>query len=177
VRLTVGQQRLTQPLHVRMDPRVTTPVAGLEQQFALSKELYDGTLELRAALDAMDAVREQVKARQGQARQGAVTEALAAFDTKAEALQGAGGGFGRGGFGGGGAAVSLNGVSRALSQSFGRLQAADVAPVPRLVEAVAAQRQARAEVMARWRALLETDLPALNRQLRQAGLPVIAATR
>jgi len=78
----------------------------------------------------------------------AVTEALAAFDTKAEALQGAGGGFGRGGFGGGGAAVSLNGVSRALSQSFGRLQAADVAPVPRLVEAVAAQQQARAEVMA-----------------------------
>jgi hypothetical protein len=45
------------------------------------------------------------------------------------------------------------------------------------VDAVAAQQQSRDEVISRWRALLEADLPALNRQLRQAGLPEIAATR
>ena len=41
VRLTVdGAVRLEQPLRVRMDPRVKTPAAALQQQFTLSMELY-----------------------------------------------------------------------------------------------------------------------------------------
>ncbi len=41
VRVTVdGVTRLEQPLRVRMDPRVKTPAAGLQQQFTLSMELY-----------------------------------------------------------------------------------------------------------------------------------------
>jgi photosystem II stability/assembly factor-like uncharacterized protein len=41
VRLSVDGITLTQPLRVKMDPRVTTTAAGLQQQFDLSKKLYD----------------------------------------------------------------------------------------------------------------------------------------
>jgi hypothetical protein len=59
---------------------------------------------------------------------------------------------------------------------MGRLQAADVAPAARLVDAVAAQREALAAVVARWTALKDTDLAALNRQLTGAGLAAITVT-
>jgi photosystem II stability/assembly factor-like uncharacterized protein len=174
VRLTVSGTSYTQPLRVRIDPRVSTPMAGLEQQFALSRQMYDGMQTLQTALAELRGVREQVADRQQRAPQGAVHDALAAFDAKAAALAGGSGGFGRGGFrGGAGAEETLNGASRALGQMMGRLQAADVTPVERLVGAVAAQREASAAVLARWTALRDTDLPALNRQLQQAGLPVI----
>jgi photosystem II stability/assembly factor-like uncharacterized protein len=41
VRLTADGRRYTQPLVVRMDPRVKTPVAGLQQQFDLSMSIYN----------------------------------------------------------------------------------------------------------------------------------------
>ena len=41
VRLTAGGQTLTQPLRLRMDPRVKTPSSALDQQFRLSMRLYD----------------------------------------------------------------------------------------------------------------------------------------
>jgi hypothetical protein len=51
-----------------------------------------------------------------------------------------------------------------------------VAPAARLVDAVAAQREALAAVVARWTALKDTDLAALNRQLTGAGLAAITVT-
>ena len=41
VRLTVDGKSYTQPLTLKMDPRVKTPPSGLQQQFTLSKALYD----------------------------------------------------------------------------------------------------------------------------------------
>ena len=41
VRLRAGAETLTQPLRLRMDPRVKTPPSGLDQQFKLSMRLYD----------------------------------------------------------------------------------------------------------------------------------------
>ena len=41
VRLTANGKSVTQPLTVRMDPRVKTPVPALQRQFSLSKQLSD----------------------------------------------------------------------------------------------------------------------------------------
>jgi len=174
VRLTVSGRQYTQPMTVRMDPRVTTPAEGIEAQFRLSKEMYDGMLAARAALEQLDAIREQVASRQQQVGQGAVADALRAFDTEAEALQGSSGFGFRGQFGGGGGNQSLNGAVRSLGQMMARLQSADVTPLPRLVAAVAARQQTLTDAMARWTALSGRDLQALNRQLQRAGVPVIA---
>ena len=46
VKLTANGRSYTQPLTVRMDPRVKTGVLGLQQQFALSKRLYDALVRI-----------------------------------------------------------------------------------------------------------------------------------
>ena len=61
VRLTVDGKALTQPITVRMDPRVKTPTAGLAKQYELSKALYDGVLDVQAALRKLRNIRAQVK--------------------------------------------------------------------------------------------------------------------
>ncbi len=52
VRLTVNGRRYTQPLAVRMDPRVKTPPAALLQQFTLSRRLSDAMDGIGKALAA-----------------------------------------------------------------------------------------------------------------------------
>jgi hypothetical protein len=57
VRLTVDGVTTTQPLVVEMDPRVKTPRAGLEQQFALSMQVYNRLRELDSASGARSPLR------------------------------------------------------------------------------------------------------------------------
>ena len=173
VRLTVGGQSQTQTLAVKMDPRVKTLTADLEQQFALSKQMYDGVVDAQTALQQLRAVRAQVKERQGRA-QGAAVEALAAFDKQAAALEGGGGGgFGPGGPGGGGATDTLSGISGACSQLMNLLQGADEPRTTQAAAAVAQRAKELASVMARWTTLKTKDLAALNAVLTQAKLAEI----
>ncbi|MFH1764051.1 MAG: hypothetical protein ABIF09_07665 [Gemmatimonadota bacterium] len=51
VRMTVEGRSHSQTLTVRMDPRVTTPAADLQQQFELSLGLYEGMARLMAAAE------------------------------------------------------------------------------------------------------------------------------
>ncbi|HEY9514703.1 MAG TPA: hypothetical protein VIQ74_03405, partial [Gemmatimonadaceae bacterium] len=49
VRLTVNGKRYTQPLTLRLDPRVKTPAAALARLKSLSQEMYDGAVAAHAA--------------------------------------------------------------------------------------------------------------------------------
>lgn len=182
VKLTVNGKSYTQPLTVKMDPRVKTPPAGLAQQFTLSKQMYDGVLETQAALLELRAIRAQVKPLQDKAGQGAVFQALAAFDQKAAALEGGGGaggqrGGGGGGAGGGGAGGggqdTLAGIGSSLSSLMGLMQGADAAPTNQVVAAVTERRQALANLMAKWNTFKTQELANLNAQLKAANLPPI----
>jgi photosystem II stability/assembly factor-like uncharacterized protein len=51
VRLTVNGKRYEQPLVLRLDPRVTTPAAGLARLATLSQEMYDGAVAAEAAYE------------------------------------------------------------------------------------------------------------------------------
>jgi hypothetical protein len=129
VRLTVAGKTYTQPLTVRMDPRVKTPRSGLAQQFSLSRRLTDLLRRDRDALTELRSLRAQAGAAGG-ATQG---DAKASFDRKAAALQGQGGGFGGGGAGGGGESFArLNGE---LASLLNDVQEADRAPTTALVAA------------------------------------------
>ena len=167
VRLTVNGKTYTQPLAVRMDPRVKTPPATLARQFTLSKGVYDDIARTRSALDSARALRASLRAlRQRSAGDAAAIDSL---DREAGALEGAGGGFGGGGGGSGGAA-SLAGAIGQLGQLYDALQEADVAPTTQLVAAVqAAQRDASATV-ARWTAFRTRVGTRFGSQLR-AGSP------
>ncbi len=130
---------------------------------------------------ALGAVRQQLAKVQAQ---GAVAQSLAAFGQKAAALEGtppaAGGRTGRPGRRGPRAAAvggppadatdTLWAVSASLGAVMNAMQAADVAPTANTLAAVTAAQQNAARVMARWTALRTVDLPALNAQLKAAGL-------
>jgi hypothetical protein len=168
VRLTVAGRATTQPLTVRLDPRVKTPPDALAQQDALSLQLYDALLRDDDALQRVRSVRTALRERSAGAT-GELAAAIRTLDGTAATLEGTGGGFG-GGAGGPDTFVRLNGHLASLLET---LQDADVAPTSQAVAAVAERQRALDGLLARWREIVTTDLPALNERLRAAGLPAI----
>jgi photosystem II stability/assembly factor-like uncharacterized protein len=172
VKLTVGGKAYEQPLVVKMDPRVTTPAAGLGEQFKLSMACYDGMKEARAAVAGIRGVRKQLA--DGKAMAGELAAAFDALDAKLAALEGAGGGR-RGGGGGPPREAGLNRTAGELSRLLAILQGADATPT---TQAAKAATTARAELdgsLARWKELREKDLADLNTKLKAAGLTAIDA--
>ena len=148
VRLTVDGEQFTQPLLLRLDPRVTTSAEDLALLASLSTEMYDGAVaasvayeEARALVATLDAA--------GNADAKAQVEALAPAPRS--------GGSGRF-FGSAepGAPPTLESVGRAMMSAAMAMQDADVAPTMRQV---AAGDEARAQflgVMRRWQTLRES---------------------
>ncbi|MBI1875244.1 MAG: glycoside hydrolase [Acidobacteria bacterium] len=112
VKLTVGSVTLTQPLVVKMDPRVKTPAAGLAQQFTLSTRLYDAIGKVYDAIQKQPGPSTSLRA--GGAAPG-------------------GRGGGRGGRGGGG--DSLRTLHAQLLQIYGVIQTCDCEPTTQAVAA------------------------------------------
>jgi photosystem II stability/assembly factor-like uncharacterized protein len=73
VKLTVDGKSYEQPLTVKMDPRVKTPPLGLTQQFTLSKQMYDGMIDVQRALDEIRTAKNQTD------RSDALTQSLTAM--------------------------------------------------------------------------------------------------
>jgi photosystem II stability/assembly factor-like uncharacterized protein len=181
VKLTVDGKSYTQPIVVKQDPRVKTPALAMQQVYALTSAMYYGAADARIAATKLGAVRQQAAKLQAQ---GALAQALTAFGQKAAVLEGTppAAGGGRGGRGGGGgrggppAAATTDtlwAVSTSLGAVMNAMQAADVAPTANTLAAVTAARQSAARVMARWNTLRTVDLPALNAQLKAAGLATL----
>jgi photosystem II stability/assembly factor-like uncharacterized protein len=134
VALIVNGKIYTQPLTVRMDPRVKTPQVGLEHQFTLSKMLYDDLRQIIPAARQSS----QMLAQQGS---GSPT----ASDAKLRTLVG-----GRPSHGGGVGLDTLRGVQGAALHMMQILQGADGTPT---TQAAAAARQVDAaakSVLAKW---------------------------
>jgi photosystem II stability/assembly factor-like uncharacterized protein len=166
VRLTVDGRNFAQPLTVVMDPRVKTPLEDLEQQFALSKELYDGLIEAGRAQEQLRAIRAEVRGRRQRApKGGAASDALAAFSRKAAALAGEAAEEGdedQPEVASAGQQETLNSIYASLLALMRSLQVGDVAPTTQQVAAVADRRKALAEVMNRWKALQTDEAAKLN---------------
>ena len=174
VKLTAGGKSYTQPLTVKMDPRVRTPLTGLQQQFTLSKQMYDDIVKTSKALEQIRTMRAQLGPLREKAGPGATADAIAAFDQKVVALGGATGG-GRGGGRGAVAAGpdTLASVSSSLTQLMRLLESADVTPSTQAVAAATDRRAALAKLLERWNALKSRDLAGLNTRLKQANLPAV----
>jgi photosystem II stability/assembly factor-like uncharacterized protein len=150
VRLTVGGRSWTQPLTLRLDPRVKTPAADLARLASLSREMWEGAKAANAAYEearAMVAQLDAARTRQATARKASI-EAIAPAPRPA-------GGRGFGGFGGGAPSgpPTLNGASQALMGAAMAMQEAEVAPTARQVAACEAARAQLQDVMRRWEAL------------------------
>jgi photosystem II stability/assembly factor-like uncharacterized protein len=170
VRLTVGGKSVEQPLVIKMDPRVTTPAAGLEQQFKLSMLCYDGISEARSAITQLRAVRKQLEDRKAKAAD--LAAAIDGLDAKLSVLEGAMGG-GKRGRDAQPQDPSLSRIAGELDRLLAILQGADATPTS---QATAALTQAKKELdglLGRWGEIRQKDLADLNLKLKAADLPVI----
>jgi hypothetical protein len=62
IKLTAGGKTYTQPLVVRMDPRVKVAPIALQQQFTLSKRLYDALVKVQEVLPKITEAHDRAQA-------------------------------------------------------------------------------------------------------------------
>src|SRR5262249_18889855 len=76
VKLTVNGKTLTQRLTVKMDPRVTAPVADLMTQFTVSLDAYKGMQQTFDSVEQVRKLRAQIKTAIERVDRGPLAEAL-----------------------------------------------------------------------------------------------------
>jgi photosystem II stability/assembly factor-like uncharacterized protein len=162
--LSAGGKTFTQPLSVKMDPRLKVSGAALAKHFELSKALYDTRVTLEPIGKSFDAlVAALAKAKEKAANQP-IKEKIEAFHQKLEE-------FADPARVRAGQSLELDVLSKAGSL-FGDLQEVDAAPTPAIeAAAVALQEQARGAIE-RWRTVAQ-EVSSLNSELETAGLEKI----
>ncbi len=205
VRLTVDGKSYTQPITLRLDPRVTatTSALALSRLNSLTREMYDGAREARTAYNQARALVAQLDA--------ASSDDVKAFRAAVEAIApatpvpggagrfggpgggpippptatqpaggrggGRGAGGGRGGAGAAAPAPTLASVSAEMMAAAMAMQGAEAAPTAREVAACATARGNAAKVTAQWKKLTTVDLAALNAKRKAAGQPAIVVPK
>jgi hypothetical protein len=167
--LKVAGKSYTQPMTVKMDPRVKTPAEGLAQQFTLAMQSYEGMREIHQVVEQMQKLRGQLKERQASAGQGPLADALGALDGKIAALSGRPM-RGRRGRGMMGETTSLMRVQGELSALLGILEGADATPTTQVVAACERAKEALGKELTKWHDITSKEVKALNEQLLKVNL-------
>jgi photosystem II stability/assembly factor-like uncharacterized protein len=168
VRFTVNGEHHTAPLTVKMDPRVKASTADLEAKFRAESMLASLMSKTSTAVLQANAIRAQLLKLSGQSS-GGIKEAIAKFRQTLEAiLNGSGQTPGKEP-----EIPVLARVNRDVTMLYGQVWQADAAPTSSQKNAIAATDHDAADVLRRWEELKASDLAALNRELKRAGMPEI----
>ena len=170
VRLTVEGKRYTQPLMLRLDPRVTTPASELARLTTLSTATYESAVATNAAYlqaRALAARLERLAGPDAAALRAQIDSLAPATGARA------GGRAARRGAGASGA-TTLDGATSALVAAVMAMQGADAAPTAGQIAAVGRAREQAAAALARWNSLRTTRLADFNARRRAAGETTVA---
>jgi photosystem II stability/assembly factor-like uncharacterized protein len=172
-KLSSGSWSFSKTFSVEMDPRIKTGYLDLHKQFEMETGAVAGMNESFAALARVKSVRSQLKNLATKAGKGALADAIAALDKKCAEREGA-------------AQSNFFGVAlgakppenfSTLHQHFGGILAvADSADAVPTTQATAVYKELQAalqDLTGRWTKIREQDIPALNVELKKAGLAVI----
>ena len=168
VRLTIDGKILAAPLTVKMDPRVKTSVAGLQKKFQAETKLAALLTQTSQALLQGSSIRTQLDKLNATAS-AETKNAIADFQKKLTALLGAPGGF----FAPPSPEPTLSRINGEASTLYQQVWQVDAEPTSAQVEALDATEHNSADVLNRWSEFNRTDLPALNRVLRESQIPEI----
>jgi len=173
VKLTANGKSSTQPLTIRLDPRVKTPRDALVRQFGLAFKLADRLGEASAALQQANDLRKQIDARKKEASGN--SELLAALEELERKLEAAteadsDAGFGLFGLAAPGKDESLAKAAAALSGLLVVVDGSELGPGADAAMASASWDEAAQETLARWAAFQKEDLASVNTLLRKATL-------
>ncbi|HEX5732027.1 MAG TPA: glycoside hydrolase [Blastocatellia bacterium] len=167
VKLTVNGKSYTEPITVRMDPRVTTPPESIAKMFEISFGSSEAIKKIRGLQAEVSSLRAQLQKLKENAGQGAVRDAVESLDKKATALDGGTGGAARAG---GTADQSLARLATEFNTIMGIAEGADAAPTAQAIAAYLQSKKSLDEMAARWNETKTRDLSDLNERLRQANL-------
>jgi hypothetical protein len=177
VKLTANGKSSTQPLTIKLDPRVKTPQDALARQFGLASRLATRLGEVSTALQQADELRKQLDARKKEA--GGNTELLTALQglekkVEAEVESESDAGFMLMGL----PAPSeghepLPKVSAALTGLLMIVDGSDVGPAADAAVASTRWEEAAQETLARWAAFQKDDLASVNALLEKAKLKTL----
>jgi photosystem II stability/assembly factor-like uncharacterized protein len=183
--LSVGGKSYTQTLVVKMDPRVKTSLEDLRRHFELDQKIaaalrtdYEALLQVRNLRAQLTAITTKTFTPGGTEEHGgepgtqAIRKAVAALETKAALIEGDEGGFGAHYLSTpeGRSLVRLNSGLNTLVSAH---DTADAAPTTQQVAMFGELEKVLEEQLAAWTQLMAKDIPALNDQLKKAGLPPI----
>ena len=167
VKLLVDGKTYSQPLDIKMDPRVKTSPDGLRQQFDLETRIADAVHRDYQAVQKVRGLRDQLKALQKSGPAQLASE-VAELEKKLEALEGTGGEYG--------AAIlstpqgrGLARLNAGLTELLGIVDSADMPPTTQAVKMFAEVGAVLDHQLTALRQIAEKDLPALNAKLKQAG--------
>jgi hypothetical protein len=167
VRLTVDGKSLMAPLSIKMDPRVKVTTAALEKKFDAEKSLASIFNDTSVAALQGGSIRIQLeKLSADEKTKGAVE----AFEEKLNAVLGA-----EGRAAAAAPEISLTRVNGEAATLYGQVWQVDAEPTTAQIEAGAVLKRESADVMKRWTDFSRTELPDMNRMLRQAHIPEIDA--
>jgi photosystem II stability/assembly factor-like uncharacterized protein len=171
VRLTAGGQSYTTPVEVRLDPRVEVSPADLQEQMAFALALREDLSRLSGIVGDLRSVREQAKARAssvaGLPGVAPFTEAAEALARKCDALEErlhnpkAQVAYDILAMPGGAKLYSR------LAPLYSSAHDADGRPTQGMSAVYAELKRELDALSAEWKAILETDVPALNAKARE----------
>jgi photosystem II stability/assembly factor-like uncharacterized protein len=169
VRLSVDGKSYTQPLTIRMDPRVKATPDNLQAQFTLETKITDAMHRDFAALTQIRALRARLKELSGGTK---VPPGVSDLDKKAADLEGTSGGYGAS-FLTTPAGRSLARLNEGLNRLLGIVDSADAAPTTQAVAMFQDVEKVLNQQLNQWEEIQKTDLKALNAALKQAGMSEI----
>ena len=168
LKLDVAGQTYTQPLEIKMDPRITAPVDQLDQQFRLASRICDAMNSTFASLAQVRAVRAQLRDLAHQAPKGEIADAMRALEEKVAPFEEAAAGSGP---------AAHQQTFAQLNSQFAQLLAvvdgADAAPTQTAQDTNGDLQRSVTALQTQWDDLKARDVNTLNDQLRRANLPTI----
>jgi photosystem II stability/assembly factor-like uncharacterized protein len=147
VKLTVNGKTFTQPLTVKMDPRVTTSLADLQKQHRLSVVCYEGRLAARKAKEAITLAGKQLKDLQNRASTS--KETITKLEQELAALEG----VSRGRRGGGGPVATFGSAESSFASLLAMLHETEMPPTTQMVSGVSQVQAQLKELQDKWNTL------------------------
>ncbi|HEV7745286.1 MAG TPA: hypothetical protein VGO56_09860 [Pyrinomonadaceae bacterium] len=171
VQLSVDGKTFTQPLEVKMDPRVQSAPLALRQQLALENQIakamwdsYDSVRQIRELRSQLNDLQTKLKS---EANSKVVLDAIADLDKKAAELIAVEQSWPPVGV------VSTAALNGSLGSLMVLVDGADSAPSAQASSAFGTYRKLLDQELAKWKTLKAQDIKALNRLLEGRQLQLI----
>ena len=174
VKLTISGQSYTEPLTLKMDPRITTSLEDLHKQYDLQAGAVEGMDDTYESLEQVKSVRAQIKDRSKDARgKETLGKELAALDSQCAELEGATLHSFYGVPSSGKPSENLSTLNQHFAAILAVADSADAAPTTQATAAYQDLEQSESTLRRRWSALRERDIADLNKHLTKVGLALI----